>query len=112
MTAAIRLRSRRSLAALAAALALTWGANAQPHCNTLDGPVASMDCSALDTANVNPVPAVQNQYEAGMHNAFGKTVAISTESAEGGVARDPAAACFVETLVRAHREWAGRLIPY
>ncbi len=112
MTAATRLRSRRSVAALAAVLTLTWAANAQAHCNTIDGPVTSMDCSAPDTANVNLAPAAKNQDEAGVHNASGKTVAIRTEGADSGVARDPAAACFLEALVRVHREWEGHFIPY
>ena len=104
----IRAPFRRSLAVLAAALALTWGTAAQAHCDTLDGPVVSAARKALDTSNVSLVLGwVQKKDEAEIRNAFQKA---STVRKTGGAAKELADTYFFETLVRVHR--AGEGAPY
>lgn len=108
MTTATRFTVRRSLTAVAAVLALTWGAGAQAHCDTLDGPVVNTARTALDSGNVNPVLGwVQKKDEAEIRSAFQKTLAVRKA---GGVAKELADSYFFETLVRVHR--AGEGAPY
>lgn len=99
---------RRSLTALAAAAALSWGTAAQAHCDTLDGPVVSAARKALDTGNVNLVLGwVQKKDEDQVRSAFRKASAVRQS---GAAAKDLADTYFFETLVRVHR--AGEGAPY
>ena len=103
-----RFLFRRSFAAIAAALALTWGTAAQAHCDTLDGPVVSEARKALDTGNVNLVLGwVQKNDEAEIRSAFQKATAVRKTNS---TARELADTYFFETLVRVHR--AGEGAPY
>ena len=103
-----RFPFRRSFAAIAAALALTWGTAAQAHCDTLDGPVVSEARKALDTGNVNLVLGwVQKNDEAEIRGAFQKATAVRKTNP---AARELADTYFFETLVRVHR--AGEGAPY
>lgn len=107
MTAA-RMPFRRTLAAITAALALSWGSAAQAHCDTLDGPVVGAARQALDANNVNLVLGwVQKKDEAEIRSAFQKAVAVRKAQ---GAAKELADAYFFETLVRVHR--AGEGAPY
>ncbi len=107
MTGATRLILRHSLAAIAAALALTWGVSARACCDTPDSPAASTAGSALDVANVNPdLGWVQKKDEAEIRNALWKAVAVRRA---GGEAQDLAAAYSDEALVCLHRAALGAL---
>lgn len=108
MITANRSSLRRSLAVVAAAVAMTWGSAAQAHCDTLDGPVVSEARKALETGNVNLVLGwVQKKDEAEIRGAFQKVTAVRKASP---AARDLADTYFFETLVRVHR--AGEGAPY
>lgn len=99
---------RRSLAIIAAAVALTWGTVAQAHCDTLDGPVVGAARQALDAGNVDLVLGwVQKKDEAEVRGAFAQAVAVRKA---GGTAKALADTYFFETLVRVHR--AGEGAPY
>ncbi len=101
-------RFSKLFAAVAAAVALSWGTAAQAHCDGLDGPVVNNARKALDTGNVNLVLGwVQKKDEAEIRNAFQKTVAVRKS---GAPARELADHAFFETLVRVHR--AGEGAPY
>jgi len=103
-----RIPFRRSLALIAAAVALSWGTAAQAHCDTLDGPVVSAARKALETGNVNLVLGwVQKNDEGEIRNAFQKASAVRKTNA---AAKDLADTYFFETLVRVHR--AGEGAPY
>ena len=103
-----RVPFRRSLALIAAAVALSWGTAAQAHCDTLDGPVVSAARKALETGNVNlALGWVQKDDEAEIRNAFQKASAVRKTNA---AAKDLADTYFFETLVRVHR--AGEGAPY
>jgi uncharacterized protein DUF6448 len=108
MSTATRSTVRRSLAILAAVVTLAWGAAAQAHCDTLDGPVVGAARTALDTGNPSPVLGwVQKKDEAEIRRAFEETVAVRKA---GGAVKDLADKYFFETLVRVHR--AGEGAPY
>ena len=99
---------KRSIIAVAAALAFGWTAAAQAHCDTLDGPVVEAARKALDTNNPNLVFAwVQKGDEAEIRHAFQKASAVRKA---GGEAKALADQYFFETLVRVHR--AGEGAPY
>jgi len=99
---------RRYLTLIAGAVALSWGAAAQAHCDTLDGPVVTDARKALDTGNVNIVLGwVQKKDEAEIRNAFQKAVSVRNTGATG---KELADGYFFETLVRVHR--AGEGAPY
>lgn len=103
-----RIPFRRTFAAVAAVMALTWGTAAQAHCDTLDGPVVGEARKALDTGNVNLVLGwVQKRDEAQIRGAFQKASAVRKSSP---AARELADTYFFETLVRVHR--AGEGAPY
>ncbi len=108
MTHATRFPIRRTLTAIAAVMALSWGTAAQAHCDTLDGPVVSQARQALDTGNVNLVLGwVQKKDEPEIRSAFQKATAVRKS---GATAKDLADTYFFETLVRVHR--AGEGAPY
>jgi hypothetical protein len=99
---------RRYLTLVAGAVALSWGATAQAHCDTLDGPVVTAASQALDTGNVNLVLGwVQKKDEAEVRNAFQRSVSVRKTGAAG---KELADRYFFETLVRVHR--AGEGAPY
>lgn len=103
-----RSRSGKLLAAVTAAIALTWGTAAQAHCDTLDGPVVEGAQKALDTGNVNLVLGwVRKNDEPEIRQAFERARAVRKQ---GGEARALADQSFFETLVRVHR--AGEGAPY
>ena len=96
---------KRSIIAVGAALAFGWGAAAQAHCDTLDGPVVAAARKALDTGNVNLVLVwVQKKDDAEIRKHFDKTVAVRKA---GGQAKELADMYFFETLVRIHRAGEG-----
>jgi hypothetical protein len=96
---------RRVAAALFAAAALGWGAPANAHCDTLDGPVVAAARKALDTGNVNLVLLwVQKKDDAAIRKHFEKAVAVRKA---GGPAKELADMYFFETLVRIHRAGEG-----
>lgn len=104
----LRVPLRRSLAIAAAAVALTWGAAAQAHCDTLDGPVVGAARQALDAGNADLVLGwVQKKDEAEVRGAFEKALDVRKT---GGTAKELADTYFFETLVRVHR--AGEGAPY
>jgi hypothetical protein len=104
----LRIPFRRTLTVLAAALALSWGAAVQAHCDTLDGPVVDAARQALDAGNVNLVLGwVQQKDEAEISHAFAKARSVREA---GGAAKELADTYFFETLVRVHR--AGEGAPY
>ena len=89
---------RRYLTLVAGAVALSWGAAAQAHCDTLDGPVVTDARKALDTGNVNMVLGwVQKKDEAEVRDAFQKSVNVRKTGATG---KELADRYFFETLVR------------
>ena len=95
----------RFVAAVAAAVALTWSLPATAHCDTLDGPVVAAARKALDAANVNLVLVwVQKKDEAEIRKHFDKTVAVRKVNAQ---AKELADLYFFETLVRIHRAGEG-----
>lgn len=84
------------------------GGRVYGHCDTMGGPVVKTAQAALEKGDVTPVLKwVKPPYEAQVHEAFKKTLAVRTLSAE---ARDLADRYFFETLVRLHR--AGEGAPY
>jgi hypothetical protein len=103
-----RPRFSKIFAAVAAAVALSWGTAAQAHCDSVDGPVVNQARKALDTGNVNLVLGwVQKKDETEIRNAFQKAVA---ERKSGAPAKEVADHAFFEALVRVHR--AGEGAPY
>lgn len=103
-----RLPLHRSLTAVAALAALTWGGAAQAHCDTMDGPLVSQARAALETGNPNPVLGwVRQADEPEIRRAFGEALTVRRS---GGAARELADRSFFETLVRVHR--AGEGAPY
>ena len=95
----------RFVAALAAAVALSWSLPAAAHCDTLDGPVVAAARKALDAGNVNLVLVwVQKKDEAEIRKHFDKTVVVRKA---GGPAQELADMYFFETLVRIHRAGEG-----
>jgi len=105
MTTVNRFAFRRYLTLVAGAVALSWGAAAQAHCDTLDGPVVSEARKALDAGNVNLVLGwVQKKDEAEIRDAFQKSVSVRKTSAAG---KELADRYFFETLVRVHRAGEG-----
>ena len=83
-------------------------ARALAHCDRLDGPVVTAARHALEKNDVTGVLIwVQKKDEAGIRQAFERTVAVRQL---GSRARDLADMCFFETLVRVHR--AGEGAPY
>jgi Family of unknown function (DUF6448) len=105
MTTVNRFAFRRYLTLVAGAVALSWGAAAQAHCDTLDGPVVSEARKALDAGNVNLVLGwVQKKDEAEIRDAFQKSVSVRKTSATG---KELADRYFFETLVRVHRAGEG-----
>lgn len=108
MTTVNRSPIRRYATLVAGVVALSWGAAAQAHCDTLDGPVVSEARKALDTGNVNlALGWVQMKDEAEIRDAFQKSVSMRKTSAAG---KELADRYFFETLVRVHR--AGEGAPY
>lgn len=100
-----RPRFSKVFAAVAAAVALSWGTAAQAHCDSVDGPVVSQARKALDTGNVNLVLGwVQKKDEAEIRDAFQKAVAVRKTGAPAKEAADHA---FFESLVRVHRAGEG-----
>ena len=96
---------RRYLTLVAGAVALSWGATAQAHCDTLDGPVVTDARKALDTGNANMVLGwVQKKDEAEIRDAFQKSVSVRKTGATG---KELADRYFFETLVRVHRAGEG-----
>ena len=99
------LIATRFVAALAAAVALTWSLPAAAHCDTLDGPVVAAARKALDAGNVSLVLVwVQKKDEAEIRKHFDKTVAVRKVNAQ---AKELADLYFFETLVRIHRAGEG-----
>jgi hypothetical protein len=81
---------------------------AAAHCDTLDGPVVKDAKIAIEKADITPVLKwVKKDNEQEIKNAFKKTLAVRTKSAE---AKELADMYFFETLVRIHR--AGEGAPY
>jgi hypothetical protein len=75
------------------------------HCDSMTGPVVPDARAALDSGNVSPVLKwIMPEYEAEVSAAFRRAVAVR---ALGGDARELADQCFLETLVRLHREGEG-----
>ncbi|MDO9074278.1 MAG: DUF6448 family protein [Rubrivivax sp.] len=96
---------RRYLTLVAGAVALSWGAAAQAHCDTLDGPVVTDARKALDTGNVNMVLGwVQKKDEAEIRDAFQKSASVRKSGTPG---KELADRYFFETLVRVHRAGEG-----
>lgn len=96
---------RRCLTLVAGAVALSWGAAAQAHCDTLDGPVVTDARKALDTGNVDAALGwVQKKDEAEIRRAFQQSVGVRNLGAPG---RELADRYFFETLVRVHRAGEG-----
>ena len=76
-----------------------------PHCDSLDGPVATAARSALEAADVDLVlPYVHADGEAEVREAFDRTLKVR---ALGPEARDLADRWFYETAVRVHRAGEG-----
>ena len=72
-----------------------------PHCDALDGPVATAAREALRREDVSLVlPYVQAQHEAEVEDAFSLTLKAREQGAE---ARDVSDRWFFETVVRLHR---------
>ena len=75
------------------------------HCDTLDGPLATLAKKALEENNVNLVlPWVRPEDETEIRHAFDHTQAVR---ALGAKARSLADRHFLETLVRIHRAGEG-----
>jgi hypothetical protein len=105
MKIANRSTVRRYLTLVAGAVAVSWGALAQAHCDTLDGPVVTDARKALDAGNVNLVLGwVQKKDEMEIRDAFQKSVAVRKTGAPG---KELADRYFFETLVRVHRAGEG-----
>jgi hypothetical protein len=96
---------RRYFTLVAGAVALSWGAAAEAHCDTLDGPVVAEARKALDTGNVNMVLGwVRKKDEAEIRDAFQRTISVRKTGAAG---KELADRYFFETLVRVHRAGEG-----
>jgi hypothetical protein len=79
--------------------------NAQAHCDSVDGPVASAAIAALDTGNVNlALPYAPADAENEIKAAFAQSLKVR---ALGPDARALADRAFVETTVRLHRAGEG-----
>ena len=75
---------RRYLTLVAGAVALSWGAAAQAHCDTLDGPVVTDARKALNAGNVNMVLGwVQKKDETEVRDAFQKSVSVRKTGVAG-----------------------------
>lgn len=80
----------------------------QAHCDTINGPVASVAKTALEKGDVTGVLKwVKKEHEAEVKAAFQKALAVR---AKGSDIREMADRYFLETLVRLHR--AGEGEPY
>jgi hypothetical protein len=96
-----RIPFHRSLAAITAVAALTWGGAAQAHCDTMDGPLVGQARTALETGNPNPLLGwVRAADEPEIRRAFEQALTVRRS---GGAARQLADRWFFETLVRVHR---------
>lgn len=104
-----RLKSRRSMSAIAVVTALLVAgiaalgqpAPASAHCDSVNGPVVNAARKALDTGEVKWVLAyVQPSAEAELSAAFQQTLAVRKTSSE---AKELADHYFYETTVRLHR---------
>ena len=81
---------------------LLWGLG---HCDTLDGPLATLAAKALEERNVNLVlPWVRPEDDAEIRHAFAHAQAVRDLGAE---ARSLADRHFLETVVRIHRAGEG-----
>jgi hypothetical protein len=81
---------------------------AQAHCDSLDGPVATVAMKALETGNVNVVlPHAPVAAESEIKSAFAQARHMRETGAE---ARKLADRYFLETVVRLHRQ--GENAPY
>jgi hypothetical protein len=79
-----------------------------PHCDSLDGPVATAARDALDNENVDLIlPFVKKDGEREVSAAFDLAVRARSQGSE---ARQVADRFFIETAVRVHR--AGEGAPY
>lgn len=109
MTVFTRKQIKLALGGVVGVAMLAFGAaNAQAHCDTLDGPVVNAARQALASNNVNLVLIwVQKTDEPEIKKAFEKASAVRKLNTE---ARDLADMYFFETLVRIHR--AGEGAPY
>ncbi len=95
---------RSGLLAAVAAL-LVAPLTVRTHCDTLDGPVVQAAREAIARGDVTPVLKwVKPDEEAGIREAFARTLAVRSLSPEAAELADR---YFFETLVRIHRAGVG-----
>ena len=96
----------KTLMASALAAGLLLGPqNAQAHCDSADGPVASAAQKALDTGNVNlALPYAPAAAETELRTAFDRSLKVRSLSVEAKALADRS---FIETTVRLHRAGEG-----
>jgi hypothetical protein len=79
--------------------------NAQAHCDSADGPVATAAQKALDSGNVNlALPFAPAAAETEVRTAFGRSLKVRSLGADSKALADRS---FIETTVRLHRAGEG-----